>query len=289
METWLIFAILSALTAGVYNFSFKISSEISYNSSLISIYSYIFVTIFSLIYLIVEWIIKGFLFENLFLLIILAWLNALFFFFSILSRIDALRNVHTVIFFPIYKTIWPILITFISLFFFKETLELKEIIWIIIGITIPLLLITKAEWKIQNNLKKWIFLIILTSIFTAISSSFAKGWMSAWFDPILFSLATWIWWFIFSLSTYNLTKNRDKKIYKKEWLIRFSILSWFLHFVSVVTFFYALHWNFAIVFTVNSFSILVPIILSVIFYKEHFSLKKAIVILLSIISILFFI
>jgi uncharacterized membrane protein len=52
---------------------------------------------------------------------------------------------------------------------------------------------------------------------------------------------------------------------------------------------HAVTWNFAVAFTINSFSILIPIILSIIFYWEHFNLKKWMVIVLSIVSILLFI
>jgi uncharacterized membrane protein len=50
-----------------------------------------------------------------------------------------------------------------------------------------------------------------------------------------------------------------------------------------------MEWNLAIVSTITSFSILIPIVLSVIFYKEKMTYKKAFVIFLSIISIILFI
>ena len=59
--------------------------------------------------------------------------------------------------------------------------------------------------------------------------------------------------------------------------------------MSFLTFTKAVEWNLAIVYTINSFSILVPIILSVIFYKEEMTYKKAFVIFLSVISMLLFI
>ena len=94
---------------------------------------------------------------------------------------------------------------------------------------------------------------------------------------------------IFSIISYKFITNKRKKKYNKIGLLKVSLVSWFLHLASFVSFNLALAWNFAVVFTVSSFSILIPIILSIIFYKDHFNLKKWLVIVLSIISIILFI
>jgi multidrug transporter EmrE-like cation transporter len=64
---------------------------------------------------------------------------------------------------------------------------------------------------------------------------------------------------------------------------------WVFHYTSFYCFTRALEGNLAVVFTINSFAILIPIILSIIFYKDHFNFKKAFVIALSIVSIILFI
>jgi multidrug transporter EmrE-like cation transporter len=65
----------------------------------------------------------------------------------------SLRNIDTVIFFPLYKTFSPILVTIISFFFFQEMLTMKEFFGILLGIAVPLMLITSHEEKRQTNLK----------------------------------------------------------------------------------------------------------------------------------------
>lgn len=291
MESRFIFAILSAITAWLYNFSLKVTAERSYNPSLFSIYSYISFSFFSLIYYFLYSFINWFHIDNLYYLIILAFSNTLFFFGSILSRIDALKNIHTVIFYPIYKVFWPIMVTMLSYYFFKETLEFREIIWIVIGIIVPILLITRSEWKIQKNLKKWISLVFLTAVLSTIATWFSKEAISSWYTPMILILFVSFWGIIFSFFSYRFSFNSKKKAnsYNTKWIYKFGFITWLLHFLSTYTFFSAIKWNLAIVFTINSFSILVPIILSIIFYKEHFNLKKAIVIVLSIVSILLFI
>ena len=133
----------------------------------------------------------------------------------------------------------------------------------------------------------WLILIIITSILSAIGSWISKEVMIQEYNVALYLFITSIFWFIFSVISYKLSKNKQNNSHKSMW--KLSLLSWILYLSSYITFMYALQWNLAIVFTINSFSILIPIILSIIFYKEHFDFKKWCVILLSIISILLFI
>lgn len=150
METWLIFAIISVFAAGLHNFTLKIAAEKQYDVSVINIYSYAIAAIIFWIYILFDY--QNMVFDNFLIILTLAILNSFFFFLSMFSRIASMKNIDTVIFFPLYKTMWPILVTFVSIFLFWENLEFKEIIWIIVWITISLLLITNSEKKIQKNL-----------------------------------------------------------------------------------------------------------------------------------------
>jgi len=95
---------------------------------------------------------------------------------------------------------------------------------------------------------------------------------------------------------YVLTDKKAKKDKKplshniKDWnVIKLSIISGVFQFAGFA--FMILGFKaggpLAIVYTVNSFYILIPIILSVIIYKEHFNLRKALAIGLSIVALAF--
>jgi len=286
METWLIFSIASIFFARFHNFSLKIAAEKHYDISIINIYSYIIATFIFWIYIIFNY--KNIIFDNFIILFFLGLFNALLFFGSMFSRIESMKNIDTVIFFPLYKTIWPIFVTLISLFFFKENLEFKEIIWIVIWFSIPMLLITNSEKKKQKNLFLWIILVLVTVIFTSITCWFSKEVMIKWYDLIFYLFIVSVSWLFISLISYFYFKKKNKTL-KTKGIFKFWIISWILHFASFLSFMLALNWNLAIVYTINSFSILIPIILSVIFYKEEMTYKKAFIIFLSIVSMLFFI
>ena len=288
METWLIYAIVSVFFAGGYNFAMKVISQRNYNISFVSIFGYIFAAIFSGIYYIFTSI-DNFTMEWFYLLLAFAFFNTFFYFLSTISRVKSLDNMDTTLVFPLYKTFSPILITIISLFIFGESLNLKETLWIIVWIIVPLLLITKTENNIQKNLKLWIIFVIATSIFWAISNWFSKAIYNFEINVDLFVLFSLIAWTFISIFSYKVFDKKEKKIYSKKWIYKFWLLLWFFQFMSFYTFILAVKWNLAIAYTINSFSILIPIILSVIFYKEEMTFKKAFVIFLSVISMLLFI
>lgn len=289
MEIWLLYAIASALAAGGYNFALKMIAERHYDTYLVTCYDYFFWSIIAWGYLL--WYLQeNSLTQNeLFFTTILAFINVMFFSASIMTRVESMRNIDTVIFFPLYKTIWPIIVTAVSLLFFQELLTMKEVVGIIVGITVPLLLINKVENRIQKNLFWWVILVVITAILSTISASSAKQVMVSGFSVELFVFMTFFFGIFFTYGGYHFHSRHSHKKYITKGIVKFSAITGLIHILSFIFFSLALTWNFAVVFTINSFGILVPIILSIFFYGEHFNLRKGIVIWLSIISILLFI
>gem|GEM_PF-6878766 len=56
-----------------------------------------------------------------------ATITTIFFILSVFTRVESMRNIDTVIFYPLYKTFGPIMVTGVSILFFHETLSLNEI------------------------------------------------------------------------------------------------------------------------------------------------------------------
>jgi len=289
MELWIIYAILSAIAAGGYNFMLKVIAERHYDTNLVTCYGYIVGAVVWGLYLLYTSWWKVFTFEEVLFVSLLAFGNVFFFSLSILSRVESMRNIHTVIFFPLYKTFGPIMVTAVSIFFFRESLTPKEILGIIVGITVPLMLITKTENQVQKNLFKWVVLVVVTAVLTTFSTASAKWVTFEGYSVDLFIFLSFVFGVVFSFITYYFHSRHSHKKYINIWLWKFSLLVGIVHITSFILFAKALVWNLAIVFTINSFSILIPIILSIFFYWEHFNLKKGIVIALSIVSILLFI
>ncbi len=286
METWIIWAIVSAITSWLYNFWFKIITQRKYSTYYSTLWSYSVASFIAFIFLLFDGF-SGFKNINIFLLLSLAFGNILFFYLSVLTRIKSMENIDNVIFYPLYKTFWPILVTLISIFYFKESLDFYESLWIVLGICIPLLLISRAESKLQKNLFLWIMFMLLTALVWAVAPIFVKLANNQWFDTMTYVFISFVIGIFFSYLWFVYEK-KTNKISNQEWVGKFAIIIWVLHFMTFYSYTKAFEGNIAIAFTINSFAILIPIILSIIFYGEHFNFKKWVVIVLSIVSILLF-
>ena len=144
--------------SGLYSFFLKVSAEKNHDSSQVSFYTYLSGAFLAGIFFFLH---LDFGFSSFLFIFFLAFLNAFLYFLATLTRIESLRCIHTTLYFPLYKTFGPLLVTVVSLFFFKESLSSSEIFGIVLGIFVPLLLINKKESSRQSNLKKGLFLLFL--------------------------------------------------------------------------------------------------------------------------------
>ncbi len=268
----------------------KVIAQRNYNTSYVSILSYIVTTLCATMYLIF-W--KGwFVWDQnmLYSTALYGFLNTVFYFISTLTRVESLKHIDTTIFFPLYKTFLPIIITLISFFYFQESLTSQEGIWIVCGLMIPLLLLNKQENTVQKNLKLWVVLVVITSMLATVAWVVPKLIHTQGLDIDLFVFFGSLSWAIVASFSYLIwKKSTAQKVYSKEWIYMFAVVLGVFQFLGFLCYSYATQWNLAIAMTINSFSILIPIILSVIFYKEEMTYKKAFVIFLSIVSVILFI
>ena len=286
IHTWFIFALLSALFAGLHAFTQKMAVERGYSSTVINILNTAVSAMLAtsvVLYLGVGTS-KALLYG-----LFLGALNGAMHMFGSIIRMDGLRYVDTAIFFPLYKTIGPIFTVIFGVLFFKEWFSANEMIGIVLGIVIPLLLIHKSEKTRQANLYKGLLFVVLSALFTAISATVAKFSTGMIGNVFLFVAASHAFGALSGLVSYKAgSRSNVFKPFKDKSVIQLGVLGGVLQFATFSCFMFAFkNGSLAIVYTINSFYILIPIILSIIFYKEHFNLRKALAIGLSILAILF--
>jgi drug/metabolite transporter (DMT)-like permease len=282
MEIWFRDALLSWVFAGLMLFSSKFSAEKNHSSFLVTSYSFLVCSCISLFLLLINWVSL----DNTLTVLILSILNWLLYMLALLVRIEWLKNITTVIYFPINKVIAPIIIMLIAWFYFKETFSYLELFWIFLWITVPLLLVWEKENKRQKNLKKWLILLVVSTIFSTLSSATWKEVVVSGYNFFFFLTVTSITWATISYIVYH-RKHKKLNDHSLSKIKRTWIISWVFLFLSIYFFMRSTVWNLGVVYTINSFSILIPIILSIIFYKEHCDKKKALAIFLSIVSLFF--
>ena len=291
MELWLVYTIASAILGWINAFFLKMIATNWYNKDFIFFVRYIFGALGAWILYISMWDWYEWIITLTILMIVLAFIKALFSYIITYSKVKSLENITATVFFPLYKTITIVCVSLVSIVIFWDKLWVKEIIGLLMWISIPFILINKEESKKERNMKQWVFFVLICWVSASIWAIVDKYINVLEYNIELFTFLFMILGIFISYAKYKNTKKKNEShntlVTKTD--IWFSVIVWLLMFASMYLFVKALTWNLAIVYTINSFNILIPIILSVIFYKEEMTMKKAFVIFLSIVSVILFI
>ena len=286
MELWLIFALISLVAAGLQAFTQKIGAVRRYNSSLLNGYSAGFASILGFT---VASIYEGFT-EISWLIILVAFLSGILSLLSSNFRMDSLRYIDTTISLPIHKFISPLFVLIIGIILFNESLNTYEWLGIIAGMFVPLLLINKSENLRQTNLQKGIILITISGLLSAVAFAMNKEGTELFTSVILYVAIVQGFVAIIGAILYKNRKpnklHADIRIYDPK-LLKLVLFGGVIQFISFASAMLALTFGgaLAIVYTIQSLYIIIPIILSVIFFSEHWNAKKVFVIGLSILAI----
>ena len=285
MELWFIYALLSALFAWFFSFSSKLSVEKNHNPNIVTFYSSIIA--FGLVVVLVLFFPQE-AYWNILLWFVAGFFNGCLYAITILTRIKSLKYIDTSIYFPVYKSIWPVLVVIIWIFIFSEVLSMKEIIWVILWIIVPILLI----WRNRKSKKtrKWIYYLVIWLLFSIVTVFIAKLVVNYSIWSNYYIMFSFLFTALFTIYLNNRKKVNNKSIsYSISKIKRVWIITWIMNFLSFYFFMKAIElWNnLWVIYTINSLYIIVPIILSILYYKEHFDFKKFLAILLTIVSLFF--
>lgn len=281
MELWFIYALSSAIFMGFYVFIQKISAEKNHNSANTTFYSMFTSSIVGVIYIIIT---KEILTSIVFILIV-STINILFYYTAVVTRIDALKLMPATIYLPLYKIISTFILFFITILFFKEEIKLIQFIGIIFATLVPILLIEKKKKKKKKfKIEKGIILLIIGAIGTVGSSSVSKYVASSELNILYYVTITYLVGGFLGVLQYKKTKHiSHNNIGSLKWGIISGILM-FLAFMSYLNAFKT--GNLVIVYSINSLSILIPFILSIIIYKEQLNFRKALAVIFTILTLI---
>lgn len=289
MQLWFWAAVGSALMSGLGNFIFKIAAKRNYSSELFSLYggltSILVVVPFALIVSgpIVFWPAA-----------IVAVLAGCIAAGAGVSKVYALRHIDTTIFFPLYKLISPFLAILFGLVFFGEQFSAYEWLGLGLGLLVPLLLISKSEKGRQSNMMAGLVLLVIGAIISATAAALNKYstelwndvWWLLWFSSIgvFFGALLSVWWKNGLRAIVRTVKEEtDKKaiFYASLRGVIMCIALWLGLFAFVAG------GTLAAVHTIQSMYILIPIVLAIILYNEHWNTQKVVAIVLSIAALAF--
>jgi drug/metabolite transporter (DMT)-like permease len=290
MELWFWVVILSAVFAGVSNFYFKQAAARGYSAELFSFYGGIFSVLgIGALVLVFDSPLIGFGVFSLFAFLagVIAGLTNIF-------KILALRFIDSTVYFPLYKLLAPAIAIIVGVTYFGERFTLLEWFGMALGLLVPLILITPSENKRQNNLLLGLILIALTAATSASSAVLNKLATDAAL-PLLTVLM---------FTSFGVVVGSGFATIKKWGVIKFieqikentssglvfsAVLRAFLISLSLAGTLYAFAngGTLAVVQTIHSMYILIPIVLAIIFYNEHWNWQKVLAIVLSVVSLAF--
>lgn len=288
MELWFLYALITIFTGGLTTFFSKVAANRGDDSNIVTMATFGVLLVGGFI----MWLVTGASWGGFDQIMWPILASGILFAILFSLRIQALKYIDTTIFFPVYKTLAPLFLLVVGVFYFKDSLDGLDYLGIAVGALVPLLLIHRSEQARQNNLARGLGILLTCVLVTTVTFSLAKYivdivdniWLFVWFQALIavgFCLLRIIkqnghaWW------------REIRSIPGRTWQI--GIAAGFFDVVGAYFLFNALRDGLiSIVYTINSFYLLVPIVLSVWFYKEHMNTRKALAIGLSIVAILFF-
>lgn len=278
MEMWFIFAVLSALSAGLYSFSLKASAHYKHHASQVTMYAMLSASVLSGVYAILQ--------DHrptiIILIILLAFINVSAYSAYSISRIEGLKNIDSTILFPIIKISSSILIIPISFGLFGDYFTFTQFIGICIGLTTPILLITKKEQLLQKNLKKGLILVAI-AVASAIVVTVATKTINFWeLDFSLYMFFVFSFGVLMNAVSFKKTKHKEHSKLHVEWV---GLLGGVFMFLNLFFYLQALSGSLTVVFVINSFSTVFAVILAVLMFKERFDIKKGLALIVTVISL----
>lgn len=284
MELWFLLSVLSAILGGLFIFITKIAAERNYDVVLMSTAS---LTASAALFFFATLIFSDFTgFSR--LMLVVAIVNSASYMWVNILRHNAMQCIDTAIYYPIYKTITPALTIIAGIFLFAETFTPIEWIGLVLSLLVPLLLISKAEKSRQKDLVRGLRLLLGAAFLAVIATISIKYGTDGTENTWLFIFLTDLGVAVAGMTILLVQKTKQPLIVRLQKLKNtefLSLIAWMSVFqvTGFATMVFAIAGGpLGIVYTINSLYILIPIVLSIIFYNEHWNARKIAAIILSI-------
>jgi len=288
MELWFWAAIVGMTLMGLANFVFKLAAKRGYDGSAFSFFGAVTTIPPIIVLALFLSTTTGFSWPAFLFAAASGSLGAI----NNVCKVLALQYIDTTIYFPLFKLFSPLLAIMFGVVLFQEQFTNPEWIGLLLGLFVPLILITPSENKRQQNLFRGLLLILVTATCAASGAAFMKYATELWPNIGWFLVAQTCGVLLGSVITIALQNYRKFKILGQKEVLYSGLAFWGFVRSAVMTlamFFVAYAYigggTLAVVHTITSMYILIPIILAIIFYNEHWNLQKIVAIILSVASL----
>ncbi len=203
-------------------------------------------------------------------------------------RIESLKHIDSVIYFPLNKVFGPLLVISASIVFLSESLTWLQGVGVVLSMTVPLLLISNGEKHRQNNLKLGLILLCASTAIIAVSTILMKPGVSLDTSIFFFMAVSQIAGLAASIGVHVRTHTDDTHFAslskRRDWEL--GAFTAILSGLSLYTLLKAMSLGqLSLVYTIHAHYILIPIILSVWWYGEHINVRKLLAVVVSFLAI----
>lgn len=287
MEIWLTYALTAAFLSGMANFSQKIAVERGVDALWLVFANGFFMTFLSLLYVLFSGA-SFYLGQSMVFILVILFVIAGSQFFNTRVRAEVLKYLSASEYFVSARILTTVVLTFCWIVFFSESLSTSQFIGLIIW-SLGIILLFEEDTRLQHS-RKWFRALYLLFLSVFLASTIQIGGKYATLETGNIALMLFyegIFMLVFFLIFYR--KKIPTMIWqglsKKHMMI--SLFFGFSIYVAAVCNFLAFkyNWPVGIVSKIMGYSLFIPIILSMIFFHEKFSIKKWIAFILTVISI----
>lgn len=289
LEPWFLSSIIACICVGFFGFFQKVKAEkteLSDNGFVFYIYVVFFTSWFI-------WSLFSASLMDIINLTIVVYAFIIMFLYTIIvkTRLQSLRYLSSSTYFINYRILSSLWLLAIGILIFSETISLQEIIGVFIGFFVFYLLIEKKNNAESDKefYKGYVYLFIWSLCISGLQS-LNKNFMLSDFNIFALMLYSGIFGIFFTFLLKNGERVVDIVRLKDKGHAWLFIISWVTFSIATYTNIYAYRaWDLAVVYKIISYSLFIPIILSIIFYNEKITLKKGVAFALTIFSIFLFI
>jgi|SRR3989344_5082700 len=204
------------------------------------------------------------------------------------TRIESLKYIDSVIFFPLSKMFGPLLVVGGAVLLFAENLSPLQYIGIVLSITVPLLLLTSAEHHRQKNLPAGLKLLFISTLFSTAAVLIAKQGLLYSSSVVLILSTSQIAGTIASAAILMRQHGAGRAMFShaNRRDVQLGAVSGVIAFISSYCLFEAISSGYvSLVYVIQAHYILIPIVLSVWWYRDHINMRKLAAVVISFFAI----
>lgn len=284
--TWIIFSLASLLAVWLWDFIKKLVISKGGNKDVfLSVCFALFVSVFWVNYMLQwSWVFSQKTIQSAF---IIGSCN----FVIPLGLLTSLKYLNVSFALVTMRVVTSFLILYIGIYLLWDSLSFYNTLWFLLWIVAIFLLSGFRFWDIKNTMpRKWVIALTATIIWVTISNSYYKYVVEDLpihdYTALQFSI-TALWIMLYMIVRNKRSQINTHEIQKVWWYAFVNVAIFVVYFLYLLPGMY-LSWPLSLSYKMLSYSLVVPILLSIIFLWEPVNKTRIIAFWLTIISIFLF-